>query len=115
MVYTSQAEPAALPRRKRRIFPWFFLAIQVIFLTWLITGLAQGTGPSHAQIVSFCGHGAWQGVFKSYHDCVVHGGHGLTAAGDIGKGIAVGLIIGLWVAADFILLATYGVFRLIRR
>jgi hypothetical protein len=39
----------------------------------------------------------------------------LTAAGDIGKGIAVGLIIGLWVAADFIMLACYGVFRLIRR
>jgi hypothetical protein len=68
MAYTSQAEPAAPPRRKRRIFPWFFLAIQVIFLIWLITGLAQGTGLSHAQIVSLCGHGAWQGVFKSYHD-----------------------------------------------
>ena len=114
MTYT-QTEPVAQPKRKRRIFPWFFLAVQVIFLIWLITGLAHGIGPSHAQVVSLCGKGQWRGLFKSYHDCVVHGANGLTAAGDIGKGIAVGLIIGLWVTADFIMLACYGVFRLIRR
>jgi hypothetical protein len=32
------APPAARPRKRRRIFLWFFLAVQVIFIIWLITG-----------------------------------------------------------------------------
>jgi hypothetical protein len=63
----------------------------------------QQDRPNWGQVAQFCGKGQWQGVFRSYNDCVVHGAHGLTAAGDIGKGIAAGLIIGLWVAADVIL------------
>ena len=59
--------------------------------------------PSAAEVQHRCGNGEWSPLFTSYHDCVVHGANGLTAAGDIGKGIAVGLIISLWVAVDLIL------------
>ena len=76
--------------------------IQALFLIWLITALAGKTGPTAAQVAQFCGRGQWQGVFNSYYDCGVHGANGLAATGDIGKGMAVGLIIGLW-AADVIL------------
>jgi hypothetical protein len=100
---TDTTTTQAQPKKRKRIFMWTFLVIQALFLIWLITALAGKTGPTAAQVAQFCGKGQWQGVFKSYHDCVVHGANGLTAAGDIGKGIAVGLIIGLWVAADVIL------------
>jgi len=105
MTNTEIAAPTATPkpRKPRRIFMWTFFTIQAIFLIWIITGLATKTGPSSAQIAQFCGHGAWSPLFKSYHDCVVHGANGLTAAGDLGKGIAVIAIIGFWVAVDVIL------------
>lgn len=41
--------PAAQPKRKkRRIFPWAFLAVQLLFLLWLILGLAAGGDTSSA-------------------------------------------------------------------
>ena len=83
---------------------WFFLAVQALFLIWLITGLATAhPSPTAAQVAQFCGHGQWQGLFTSYHDCVVHGANGLPAAAELGTGICSVLIIGLWVAADVIL------------
>jgi hypothetical protein len=111
----AAAVPATPKRRKRRIFLWVFLAIQVIFLIWVIAGSTEQTGPTAAQIASLCGKGQWQGLFTSYHDCVVHGANGLTAAGDIGKTIGLGLVIGLWVAVDVILGISYAIYRLARR
>jgi hypothetical protein len=74
------------------------------FLIWIIWGLATvHTGPSTSEIANLCGNGQWQGVFTSYRDCVVHGANGLQAAGDIGKGIGLAFVIGLWVAVDIIL------------
>ena len=96
--------PAAAPaRRKHRVFMWVFLAIQVLFLALVIILLQGHTGPSHADLVSGCYHGNWQGLFKSQSDCVVHYGGALNQAGEAGKGIGAALIIGLWVAADVIL------------
>src|SRR5438105_11943872 len=71
------------PRKKRkRIFMWTFLAIQALFLIWIIAGIASvHPEPTASDIANLCGNGQWQGVFTSYHDCVVHGAHGLTEAG----------------------------------
>lgn len=90
-------------RRRRRVFMWTFLAIQALFVIWIVAGLFTKTGPTTAQVVSLCGKGQWQGLFTSYHDCVVHGANGLTQAGDLGKGIGVALIVVLWAVVDIIL------------
>lgn len=74
-------------RRKRRIFPWIFLAIQILFLIWIIAGANSGG------------------------DCPP----GREGACEAGTAIGVGLIIALWVAVDIILALTYLVFRLFRR
>lgn len=36
----QQATPT--PRKKRRVFLWVFLVIQVLFLIWIIAGAASG-------------------------------------------------------------------------
>src|SRR5437763_6010564 len=96
--------PAGTPaRRKRRVFIWAFLAIQVIFLALVIIQLQGHTGPSQSDLASSCYHHNWWPLFKSQSDCVVHFGGALNQAGEAGKGIGAALIIGLWVAADVIL------------
>lgn len=104
------------PRKRRRVFLWVFLAIQVIFVAWLIIGLVTiHTGPSHADLVSVCYHHAWWPLFKSQADCVTHYGGALNSAGQAGKAIGAGLVVGLWVAVDVIMGISYGVWRLSRR
>lgn len=103
-------------RKKRRVFMWFFLVVQAIFIIWLIVGLATvHTGPTHADLVAGCYHGAWQPLFKSQADCVKHYGGALNDAGTAGKAIGVGLVIALWVAVDVILGVTYMIYRLATR
>jgi len=83
------AQPA--PRKRRRIFRWVFLAIQVAFLVWIITGIAGNSD-----------------------NCAGKAGDALKAcqAGTtVGTGIGVALIIGLWVAVDIILGITYLIIR----
>ncbi|MFB4303281.1 hypothetical protein [Actinomadura sp. NTSP31] len=75
------------PKRRHRVFPWVFLAVQAIFLVWIIVGANSGG------------------------DCPA----GQQDACDAGTTIGVGLIIGLWVAVDVILALTYLVFRLFRK
>lgn len=91
-------EPRPAPKKRRRVFLWIFLAVQVLFLVWVITGAASGSGTPE--------------------DC-----RGLTGddlrlcedAGDAGTVIGVGLVIGLWAAVDVILGFTYVVYRLASR
>lgn len=103
----SYGAPVAGPKRRKRVFMWVFLAIQAIFLIWLITGLASTSGSgadAHAQAVQYCADPSnWQYLFKSQADCITHYGNGLNDASDLGKGIGAGLVIGLWVATDVIL------------
>jgi hypothetical protein len=73
--------------RKHRVFPWIFLAIQIIFLVWIILGANSGG------------------------DCP----EGQEGACEAGTAIGIGLIIALWVAVDIILGLTYIVFRMFRR
>lgn len=99
--------PVIAPKpKKKRVFMWTFLAIQVIFLIWVITGIASGHGTgssAHQQALQYCAGDGWQGLFKSYSDCVTHYGNGLNTAGEAGTAIGVGLIVVLWVVVDVIL------------
>lgn len=81
------------PKKRKRIFLWVFLAVQLIFIIWI------ATGANSAQSTSCSG--------LSAQDC--------QNAKDVGTTIGVGLIIFLWAAVDVILGLTYGVYRLARR
>jgi hypothetical protein len=65
-----------------RPFTWVILAINVLFLAWVIGGIASSAAGQ---------------------DCGSLSVEACTAAGQIGTGIGVALIIGLWVAVDLIL------------
>jgi purine-cytosine permease-like protein len=87
---------AKAPKKKRRIFLWVFLAVQVLFVAWIIAGLAGASGtPAEA-----C-----EGL--SVAAC--------NDAESIGTGIGVALIVGVWLAVDFLLAVVYGVYRLAKR
>lgn len=93
-----QGSTAPPPRKRHRVFLWVFLAVQLLFLAWVIVGATGASGTPE--------------------EC-----RGLTGddldlcndANDVGTTIGVGLVIGLWVAADFILALTYVLYRLASR
>jgi hypothetical protein len=82
----------ATPRKKKRhVFRWVFLAIQVLFLIWIIGGASSAAG-----------------------NCAGETGQALEAceAGTaVGAGIGVILIVFLWMAVDVILGVGYLIFR----
>ena len=96
-------ETEVTPRRKKRIFLWFFLAVQLVFIGLIVAYATEKTGPSHADLVSGCYNHNWYPLFKSQADCVQHYGGALNDAGHAGQAIGIGLVIFLWVAADVIL------------
>jgi len=103
-------------RRKRRIFLWVFLAIQAIFILWLVVGIATvHTGATQAQLASGCYNHNWYPLFKSQADCVQHYGGALNDAGTAGKAIGIGLVIAFWCVVDVILGVSYGVYKLATR
>jgi hypothetical protein len=112
-----QYAPGPVPRKKRRVFLWVFLAIQVLFIIWIIAGVASHpAGPSAAQqAAQQCANGGWQGLFKSQADCQVHYAHALNDAGNVGKGIGVAVIVIVWVVVDFFVGLGYGIYRLASR
>lgn len=81
-------------KKKHRVFWWIFLAIQVLFVVWIIAGANANSGHAHCQ-------------YLTAQTC--------AAATDTGTAIGVGLIIGLWVATDIIVGGTYAIYRLTRR
>jgi uncharacterized membrane protein len=92
----SRAEArASEPRKKRRVFLWFFLAVQVLFIIWIIGGASTGAGTPE--------------------DCTGLSEETCNAASDIGTSIGVALIIGVWIVVDFLLAVIYGVYRLASR
>ncbi|WP_340377389.1 hypothetical protein U5640_21480 [Streptomyces sp. SS7] len=93
-----QAEPSPQPKKRRRVFLWVFLAVQILFLIWVITGIASNDdNPESCE-------GLTGDSLKLCED-----------AGDLGTTIGVGFIVGFWVAADFILSLTYVIYRLATR
>lgn len=83
----TRPERQVTPRKKHRVFFWFYLAIQAVFIAWIIAG-AQA---SH---------------------CNAQGSQTANGACTAGTGIAVALIIALWAATDVIVGGTYLVYRL---
>lgn len=84
-------QEAPLPRKRRHIFRWVFLAIQILFLVWIISGVTSTSGNCDGKV-----------------------GDTLTAcqAGTaVGTGIGIALIIGLWVTVDIIIGVTWLIFR----
>lgn len=86
------------PKKRRRIFLWLFLAVQVLFLVWVVMGTASGSGTSDE-----C-RGLTGDDLKLCDD-----------AGDVGTAIGVGLVIALWAAVDVVLGFTYLIYRLAGR
>jgi uncharacterized membrane protein len=85
------SRPAA-PRKHRRIFLWVFLALQAIFILWIVTGMATRTG-------------ATQGLSTQ-------GSHDVSTAA---HGLAIALQVIVWIVVDFLVALTYGIYRLARR
>jgi hypothetical protein len=83
------------PKKKRRIFLWVFLAIQALFLIWVISGAASANGTPT--------------------DCSGLDAETCNAASDIGTGIGVVLIVILWMVVDFFMAVIYGIYRLAKR
>lgn len=110
-----QPPPRQAPRKRRRVFMWVFLAIQVLFIAWVVAGAATSTAPPHSQIVSGCYNHHWWPLFKSQADCVTHYGGALHDAGNVGKGLGIAVVVIIWVAVDIILGISYGVYRLATR
>jgi uncharacterized membrane protein len=92
------AHAAPKTRKPRRVFPWIFLAVQIAFLLWAILGTRTGAGTPKA-----C-RGLTGQELQNCKD-----------ASHVGTTLGVGVVIGLWAAADIILGITYFVFRLSRR
>ena len=99
----TAVEVPATPRKRRRIFMWVFLAIQVLFVVWVIGGIMSHTGATTAEVNAGCLHGAWQGLFQSQQDCLVHYRNGLNQAATAGTAIGVGIVIVFWAIVDIIL------------
>ncbi|MFF3493113.1 hypothetical protein ACFYWS_17340 [Streptomyces sp. NPDC002795] len=74
---------------------WFFLAVQAIFLLWIILGARSGAGVPD--------------------DCGSLDAQTCNDAESAGTAIGVGLVILLWAVVDIILGITYAVIRLARR
>lgn len=79
---------------KRRYFMWFFLAVQVIFVIWVIAGVNSGSAPVHCDGLA-------------YRDC--------REASNAGTAIGVGIVIFLWATADLILGAIWAITKFARR
>lgn len=89
---TTHVTVADKPRKKKRIFFWFFLAVQALFLIWIIAGANSGSTPT---------------------DCGSLSAQACQDANDVGTGLGVMLLIGLWFMTDMILATIYGIWRLV--
>ena len=92
MAAPYEAEAVApRPKKKRHIFRWVFLAIQAVFLIWIISGVSGASD-----------------------NCAGEAGSALEAcqAGTaVGAGIGVFMIVLLWALVDIILGITYLIVR----
>jgi hypothetical protein len=110
--------PVLGPPRRRAVFPWFFLAVQVLFLILVIAAaLASDHGTAEAvsrQVARTCLNGAWQGAFTSQRACLQHFHVALPHGQDLDPGLSPGLVAIAWLVADVLLGVGYGLYRLAR-
>ncbi|MCH6161572.1 hypothetical protein [Streptomyces marispadix] len=91
----ATAAPTEPPKRKkRRVFLWTFLVVQLIFLIWLIVGLVSTAGAPDC-------------TGLTQEDC--------EAATGLGATIGAGVIVAFWVAVDFILGISYLIYRAVKK
>ncbi|MGB8942434.1 MAG: hypothetical protein WCD21_19660 [Streptomyces sp.] len=74
---------------------WAFLAVQLVFLLWVIVGARSGAGTPD--------------------DCGPLDAQSCNDAENAGTAIGVGLVIVLWALVDIIVGITYAVVRIARR
>jgi hypothetical protein len=98
------------PWKRRRIFLWFFLALQVLFIVWLIAGTASTGGGINASVVAQCHHQA-AGMGMSQAQCVSF----LGGAAKTGTALGAAVVVIVWVVVDFLVGLSYGIYRLARR
>ncbi len=94
MADQSTAVESKPRKKKRRIFLWVFLAVQVLFVVWIVAGLSSG------------GDGT---------DCGTLSQQACNDASDVGTGIGVVLIVVAWMVVDFLMAVIYGIYRLAKR
>ncbi|MEV2255514.1 hypothetical protein AB0I94_33960 [Streptomyces sp. NPDC050147] len=88
--------PPPPPRKHGRVFFWCFLALQIMFLVWIIAGITSAGGTPDS--------------------CEGLTGDSLEAcenAGTLGTTIGVGLILAFWMATDVIVSLTYLMYRMV--
>ena len=113
--YRYDDAPAAPQKKKRRVFLWVFLAIQIIFIIWIIGGLATRNPSVASQVASFCDHHGWSPLYKSQADCTASYGRTLNDATDTGKGLGLALVVVFWCVTDFLVGGGYAIYRLASR
>lgn len=79
--------------KKRHIFMWIFIAMQLLFTVWLITGIVDAQAP------------AYTGPYNKDAEL----------GEDVGTAIAAWMIIVVWTLADLVMLGIYGIVKLVRR
>lgn len=89
------APPEPEPKKPRRWFLWTFLAVQVLFILWILTGVdATREAGENCQGLDA----------QTCHD-----------AATAGAAIGLGIVLAVWAAVDIILGVTYAIVRLNRR
>lgn len=89
-------------KKKKRVFMWVFLAVQVLFIFWLIAGVS-GAGDAVAES---CSPDKLSEYFTKA-DC--------EAASQVGAGIGFAMVLVLWAIVDFLLAIVWLVVKLARR
>ncbi len=87
------------PKRKKGIFLWVFLAVQILFLVWIIGGAGSADLPDCTGLKG-----------NKLSNCEME-----SAGGASGTGIGVVLIVGLLCVTDFLLGVGYAIYRLANR
>ena len=98
------------PYKRRRIFLWVFLAIQVIFIIWLVDGTTSTGSSINASVVAQC-HQQAASMGMTQAQCV----NFLGGASKVGTTVGAAVVVIVWVVVDFLLAVTYGIYRLARR
>jgi hypothetical protein len=83
--------PTIETKKKRHVFRWVFLAIQALFLIWIISGASSAADNCDGE------------VGQALEAC--------QAGTAVGAGIGVFMIVFLWLAVDVILGVGYLIFR----
>ena len=98
------------PYRRHRVFLWVFLALQAVFIIWLVVGIASTGGSINASVVAQC-HDQAASMGMTQAQCVSF----LGGAAKTGTTIGAAAIVIVWIVVDFLVGLTYGIYRLARR